>query len=259
MKYIIIAVTILIASILGPSLPIVPWLVAALVAILIYKKNPVLTGALVASGTSLLSFAFFFLLDKVSPLAVNRVDNDVITAGIMFIIVSPILGAATGFIYKLFNRNKQLAPTETMSPLPVADPIVVTNKTTWPYWMIFVASFLFSPGTALLVVWQSLKRIGEKEAAKKFLLVGGLIFLVIQAIAVLSGSLSVAKNVVQFVGFGFPIWFKLSYLNKLKDKTEVLTSFSWGLAGWTILGVVITVVTNITMAVIFKFLGIISV
>jgi hypothetical protein len=137
--------------------------------------------------------------------------------------------------------------------------IAINKKTMWPYWMVFAASFLFSTGTALLVVWQSLRRIGEKEAARKFLFIGGLIFLFFQAIAVLSGNLAVAKNTIYFVGIGFPLWFRFGYFNKLKDKNEISTSFSWGLVGWTILGVAITFIVNIAIAAILNLLGILKV
>jgi hypothetical protein len=154
------------------------------------------------------------------------------------------------------NQSPDLGQTDVVASGEI-NQVAIDKKTMWPYWMVFTVSLLFSTGAALLVVWQSLRRIGEKEAAKKFLFIGGLIFLIFQTIAVLSGSLAVTTNAIQFVGFGFPLWFKFGYLNKLNDKNRVSTSFSWGLVGWTILGVAITFAVNIAILFIFNLLGII--
>jgi len=127
------------------------------------------------------------------------------------------------------------------------------TKSVWPFWAILGVSILTSSGAAFLITWQSLKRIGEEKAAKKFFLIGGFSVILIQLIVVLllsSTSLEPAGNILWLVGTGFPWWFKVKYLDKWQSQSDNKTSFSLDIMGWMVLGILLTIVISVLFSLV---------
>lgn len=246
-------IIIFIASLLGGILPVVSSAVAALICILIYKRHPIMVGAITAElsilGNLLIGIIFFDVISDI------QTDADVRMGAMAFIVISFLLGAVIGFIYKILtDRNQKVGlnegQTSAFSP----------NKPVWPWWSIFAVSFLFSSGAAYLVTWQALKRIGEKETTKKFLLIGGFILVIMSVMAQLylaKDNLRIAKYALQIVSIGFPYWY-MSYFNNWKTKTGGKTSLDWSLVLWTVAGLILTFGVNLVVITVLSSLGIVK-
>lgn len=113
-------------------------------------------------------------------------------------------------------------------------------KRPWSYIQILAASVLFGLPGAYLIVWQNLKRIGKEDVAKKFLIVGGIIVLLIMTILIfLPVSRTISRGLSNGLAIMFPIWLYLSYLREWQKQNPKGAGFSWSLLGWGLLGLVL--------------------
>ena len=224
----------LVGIFLGGTLPIVSYVAASLVWIFLYKKKGLLIGILVSGGAALLNLIITFITNSGS-----LQNADLITGEIFSVIASCVIGGIIGFMADKFflkNQSDQQSVTQPLSP--------------WPILLVLTFSFLLSSGAALFLVWQSLKRIGEENVARSFLVVGGVIFLVTQVVGVLMVSkadFGGARYLAQLVGLVFPLWFWRGSYKKWQQNNSIPEKFDWSIVVWTVMGLVLTIIINIVV------------
>lgn len=140
----------------------------------------------------------------------------------------------------------------------------------WPFWSTILASIFFGSISGLLITWQNLKRVGEKELSRKFIIIGGfLAFIapfvfssVFLLIKILKGKVGVVYtidwpfypymisyevlflSVYNFIlSISFPLWFYL----KQRKAGKLQAKVSWSILLWIIVGFIILSLLNYSL------------
>lgn len=119
----------------------------------------------------------------------------------------------------------------------------------WNYFSVFIFSSLFGPGASYLISWQNLKKMSKPEEAKKFLLFGGIVFLLI-SIALYYLPESGAKALGNVAAIIFPIWLYYSHQKQWQTTNPNKAKFSWSILGWSLLGVILVLVVFLLLGFI---------
>lgn len=112
----------------------------------------------------------------------------------------------------------------------------ITSNKPWKFWHMSLMALLFGLGSGYLVAWQNLRRMGEEEAAKKFLLFGGVVLIVISLMIYFLPETQTRG--FYFIGLLFPVWVYFRNQKGWEQKNPGQTAFSWSIVGWGVLGFV---------------------
>lgn len=119
----------------------------------------------------------------------------------------------------------------------------------WNYFSVFIFSSLFGPGASYLISWRNLKKMGKPEEAKKFLLFGGIIFLLMST-ALIYLPKSGTKALGNVAAIIFPIWLYYSHQKQWQISNPNKAKFSWSILGWSLLGVLLLIIVVAALTVI---------
>ena len=111
-----------------------------------------------------------------------------------------------------------------------------------------IVSVLTGLGGSYLIVWQNLKRMGKEAEATKFLLVGGLIAV---GILIISRFVSIRTSGGFVIGILFPVWHLSKHIQKWQKENPGRAKFTWGLVGWGVLGLILTIAIIFPLALLF--------
>ncbi len=149
------------------------------------------------------------------------------------------------------------------NPIPISSTPVPFSVQKQPYsfTLVGLVGALFGNGSAYLLTFKNLQRINKPELAKKFLVIGGLVFVLITFFVVLLISLKIinpsqSKYLNLALGFVFPTWFvytqqKEAFQTFNKDKSQLMSlKIDLGFIGWSFLGTVLSLVLGFLASVI---------
>jgi hypothetical protein len=154
------------------------------------------------------------------------------------------------------TESQQSPNIAIVSPIQNQPPI---QKAPWPWFSLFVISLILGVPSAIIVVWQNLKRIGKNEVASKFLLISGGLYLLLAIVTQITTlPLSFLSNLGRFLGVIFPVWYYYSYGKSWEKEHSGQTKWSWSLLGWGILGLAIYLVLIVAIRFLLVSLGLSS-
>lgn len=136
-----------------------------------------------------------------------------------------------------------------------------SGKAPWPWWATFIFSAVSGLYGGYIIVWLNLKRLGKHNVAKKFLFIGGGIVILILGFLILLGQilpsitlLFSARLILSLIlGLLFPTWLYFAYLKKWQTENPGKAKFSWSIIGWTAIGIVIGIVSELVFLSLLLF------
>lgn len=188
---------------------------------------------------------------------------------IIFVIILAIMSVVSGDPNYLQNVRANEAQKTTMVYVLFGSVLVVyllsalfiwkrknespenAQTTPWNYFAVFIMSSLFGPGAGFLVTWQNLLRMGKVEEAKKFFMLGGLVFLAICG-ALLFISSDGAKAVGNIASMAFPVWLYYTNQKQWQLNNPNKAKFSWSILGWSLLGLILAFIVVILLGLIIR-------
>lgn len=147
------------------------------------------------------------------------------------------------------DPNQSSVNNTNQSPINTALPNF-SQKTPWPVWAIFVFSII-NIFAAYFITWQSLKRMGRDDIARKFLFVGGGIIILLFLFLIFSGDLfplppPPIRDIIKTISaIAFPGWLYITYLKRWQEENPGKAKFSWSIIGWWAIGVGIEIVLGL--------------
>lgn len=168
---------------------------------------------------------------------------------IVAILIGVVLAGVGAYIGSKVLKNKNQELTVTSEEQTLATPETSADYQ-WPYQAILGFSFFFGTGAGFLLTWKSMEKLGDKEMARKFLVWGGITFVLLQMVAVfiISKNASLGRS-LNILGIAFPVWY-LQVLKKWKLQHTENAKFEWSMVLWAVAGLFITLAINI-LAVYF--------
>ncbi len=202
-------------------------LIVSLISVFIIRRRPITTGLITGLAVAAILTLFSFFYDKE-----NQTDINFYFGSFVMVAVAILEGLVAGVIYWLIARTRGWETQNELEWLMRGDKV-------WSWSTVLIFSILGGMGAGYLICWQDLIRMGKQEAAKKFLLWGGVGLLVINLVIVLLPDELTPNSISYGLSLMFPVYLYHAYLKEWQKSNPGVAKFEKKIILWAILGLVL--------------------